>query len=384
MAEELAEELTKGVAAQGCESMSPGGVLILATSAAGHDVLKVGEQLAEQWPGVSVLGTSFEGVIAEGCLYRDEPAVVAIAWSAGDSEGPIPLILEAAENEADRMAGAIRDLTGRSVFESGDLIVLFPDAHHSPRFEAAIAELGPMLAPACIAGSGASGIDGYPAHTFLGGEMLPGAMVGLFIPASSTGDSSRVERAGATRSASPWLEITKCRPRWIDELDGEPALDWVRRQMGLDEETPIEPFLDRLLARVRLRAAPADSAGDGEYEERYVIGLDARRGAFSWPGAFSRGDELALALPDGASARERLRCAVDGLPPASLLFQFSCRARDEALHGDPGLEAAWLAHCAGDRRILGTIAPFQIAMSAGTGVCRMLVHSTVLAALGRP
>lgn len=384
MAEELAEKLTRGVVGEGCESLSLGGALILATAAVGHDILKVGEELAERCPDASVLGTSFEGVIAEGSLYRGVPAVVAIGWAAADAEAPIPLILDSGAVEADRMAAAIRDLTGRSAFAPGDLILLFPDAHHSPRFGAAIAELGPMLAPACIAGSGASGLDGYPAHTFFGGEGLAEAVIGLFIPAGSGGDPRRVGQAGATRSASPWLEITRCRRRWIDELDGEPALDWVRRQMGLDEQALIEPYLDRLLARVRLRAATPDSSDDDDYEERYVIGLDARRGSFSWPGRFSRGDELALALPDGGWARERLQCAVDGLPPSSLLFQFACRARDEALHGDPGLEAAWLAHCAGDRRVLGTIAPFQIAMSAGTQVCRTLVHSTVLAALGPP
>jgi hypothetical protein len=381
----MAEELMAEVVAELPGSMGPDGALVLATAAAGSDVLEVGERLAGSWPDAWVLGTSFEGVMAGGRLYRDEPAVVAIAWSAGSSGVPVPLILDAAEVAPDRMATAIRELIGRREFEPGDLIVLFPDAHHSPGLEAALAELGRLLAPACIAGSGASGLDGHPAQTFSDGEMLPGgSMIGVFIPANAAEDSKCVERAGATRAASPWLEITKCRPRWIDELDGEPAADWVRRQLGLDAQAPIEPHLDRLLARVRRRVTPRDSEGDCDYDERYVIGLDARRGSFSWPGTFSRGDELALALPDGAWARECLKHAVDGLPPSALLFQFACRARDETLHGDSGLEAAWLAHCARDRPVVGTIAPFQISMSPGNECCRLLVHSTVLAALGQP
>jgi hypothetical protein len=117
-------------------------------------------------------------------------------------------------------------------------------------------------------------------------------------------------------------------------------------------------------------------------DERYVVGLDAGRGSFSWPGRFSTGDRLALALPDPERAREALRDSIGELRASPILLQFACRARDEALHGDSNLESAWAAHCAGDREVIGTVAPFQFAM-VSDGSCRMLVHSTVLAALGR-
>jgi len=140
--------------------------------------------------------------------------------------------------------------------------------------------------------------------------------------------------------------------------------------------------MDRLLVRVRRAASLGGIKAEGAtYEERYLIGVDDRCGSFSLPGVFQRGDALALALPDAERARESLRASIDELAGAPLLLQFACRARDETLHGDPDLESAWVAHHAPGRRILGTVSPFQIAMNSGD-TPRILVHSTVLTALG--
>ena len=389
---DMAEELASAVEAGLSEITALSGVLILATAACGDDCFEVGRRLAERWPKASVLGTSFEGVLAGGQIYRDEPAMVLLAWMepalSGSAVCPVPFVLDPAEVESAHVAEAIFEAAGRSRLESGDLVLLFADAHASLGFEEMLASLGSKIAPASLAGAGATGIDGREARAFLGSEELPGAMIGLFIPSRSQSPSrSRagmplVRAASASRAASPWLEITKCRPRWIDELDGEPALDWVRRQLGIEADSPIEPYLDQLLARVRPAEADSGTSEEGlQYDERYVIGLDDRRGSFSWPGRFSGGDQLALALPDGAWAREVLRDSVGELKASPVLLQFACRARDASLHGDSDLESAWVAHCAGDREVIGTIAPLQFAMSPPDD-CRMLVHSTVLAALG--
>ena len=381
------DELLAGVGAglPGGKPLSGG--LILATAACGHDCFEVARRLADRWPDTAVAGTSFEGVLAGGSIYRDEPAMVLLAWSEPSELAPNPFLLESGNVESALLAEAIFEAAGRSRLESGDLVLLFADAHGSVAFEQTLAGLGPTIAPACLAGAGSSGIDGREALTFVDGEVLPGAILGLFIPATvvegagAGNQAPLVCSAPATRKASPWLEITKCRTRWIDELEGERTLDWVRRQLGLDDDSAIEPHLDRLLARVRRSGSPLQSGLDAWDEERYVVGLDANRGSFSWPGRFSVGDELALALPDRTRAREALSRSISELRASPVLLQFACRARDEALHGDSNLESAWAAHCAGDRDIVGTVAPFQFAMSSGLE-CRVLVHSTVLAALG--
>jgi small ligand-binding sensory domain FIST len=117
------------------------------------------------------------------------------------------------------------------------------------------------------------------------------------------------------------------------------------------------------------------------YEERYVVGVDEGRGAFAMGGSFRSGDHLSLALPDSETAREALRASLGEIAATPLVLQFACRARDAGLHGDPDLESAWTAHHAGDRVVVGTVSPFQLASDA-EGRARLLVHATVLLALG--
>lgn len=379
---DMVEGLVAAVESDHSDLSSLSGGLLLATAACGDGCFEVGQGLADRWPNATLAGTSFEGVMAGGRIYRDEPAVVLLAWSGHDTFAPTPFVLDSTEVESARIAEAIFEAAGRSRLESGDLILLFGDAHHSLDFEETLVDLGRRIAPASLAGAGTTGIDGREALAFVGGEELPGALVGLFIPTATVADAPLVRCAVATRAASPWLEITKCRARWIDELDGEPALDWVRRQLGLEANSPIEPYLDQLLARVRPASGQESSEEERWADERYIVGLDDRRGSFSWPGRFSAGDQLALALPDGARAREALRRSIGELGASPILLQLACRARDEVLHGDSDLESAWAAHCAADREVIGAVAPFQLATSR-VGDCRMLVHSTVLAAIGQ-
>ena len=376
-ADQLADQIERdGV---GSSHQIAGG-LILATEAAGEGIVDVGRALDGRWPGAFLLGTSFEGILADGRIFRDEPAYAVLAWSEGAFE-PVPLVFESDERDAARMAQDILDASGRSEFIPTDLVLFFPDAHASSQLERILVELGPLLGPASLAGAAATGVDGHPAQAFVGDEAQPGALVGLFVPGALGGVTPIVRCAGASRSASPWLEITECRSRWIDGLDGEPPLEWVRRQLGLERDAPIEPHLDRLLVRVRRSATIESDEQNAAYEERYVVGIDGRRGSISMQGPFGRGDAVALALPDPAHARETLRTSLEELAGASLLLQFACRARDETLYGDADLESAWVAHHAPGLRIVGTVSPFQLEKSDGAAP-RLLVHSTVLAALG--
>jgi small ligand-binding sensory domain FIST len=376
-AEELAVRIDRELG--GPERVAGG--LVLATAATGKDAIEVVRLLSDRWPGASLFGTSFEGVLADGRIYRDEPALVVLAWPEGPLE-PVPLIFSPGAQDVLQIAEDIIEASGRRELAVGDLVLLFPDALAFSQVERVLADLGPLLGQACLAGAAASGVDGHPAQAVFGDQAEPGALLGLFVPGSGQAEAPLVRCAGASRLASPWLEITACRPRWVDGLDAEASLDWVRRQLGLEGGAPVEPYLGRLLARVQRREAIPAVDQAHAYEERYVIGIDDRRGSFSLPGLFGRGDQLALALPDPESARDSLRAAIDALAETPFLLQFACRARDEAFYGDPDFESAWVAHHAADRRVLGTISPFQLAMSDGGAVCPTLVHSTVLAALG--
>jgi small ligand-binding sensory domain FIST len=379
-AAELAAQLEEGL---GGPDRLAGGV-VLATAAAGKEAAEAGWLLGRRWPDAGLLGSSFEGILAGGRVWRDRPALAAFAWNESPWE-PRGFCFDPRERDLHRIAHEILDAAGRSQLGPADVVLLFPDAVDSPGLERILAELGALLGRPSIAGAAAAGIDGHPAQGWIGDQDRPGSMLGLVVPAEETGGGLRVRSAGASRAASPWLEITASRPRWLDGLEGEPPLDWVRRQLGIEAEDPVEPFLDRLLIRVCRRvvweAEREQRSGVRVYDEGYVVGVDDRRGSISLSAAFERGDRIALALPDPERARAALRSAIDSLPITPLLLQLACRTRDETLHGDADLESAWVAHHAGGRPVLGTVSPFQFGTDTPRG-CRMLVHATVLTALG--
>ncbi len=389
--EEAACELADGVESVMGSADRIGGGFLFSTAASGHSALEIGRSLGERWPNATLMGSSFEGVLADGQVWRDEPAAALLVWSRGPAE-PIPLVFEPSLVATEQLADDLLEEAGSSCFDGQDLLLLFPDALASSGLETMLAEFVPRLGEPSVVGAAAIGLAGGASLAWFGSEQHPAATVGLLVPGGATEGGCRVRCAGASRFASPWLEISACRERWIDGLEGEPALDWVRRQLDVDAGGAVEPHLDRLLVRLRDESAerePADrmpavessADGAGEFVERYVVGIDERRGSISVPGVLRRGGHLAFALPDSERAREALREAVRALMPSPLLLQFACRARDETLHGDADLESALVAHAARERSALGTLGPFQLYPDA-QGLCRVLVHSTVLAALG--
>lgn len=377
-----------------------GGGLLLATAAAGSQGPGVGQLLSDRWPGADLGGTSFEGLVSRGRVWRDRPALGFLGWRKSPGE-PAVVAFEPKEQGVDEIADGILSAVGENALESSDLVLLFPDAHALPPIEQMLVPLESRLGGPTIAGAAAMGVEGAPATAWLGrGDCVPGSLIALVVPGRSRPRplSSLVEVAGGSRAASDWLRITSCRSRWIDRLEGEIALVRIRRELDLGRDDAIEPHLGRLLVRLRRRGRQADedaaavtealadedaaAVTEAHDEERYIVGIDDHRGAFSLPVEVERGDDIALAWPDADLAREGLLGSIAELGASPWLLQFSCRARDAELHGDEDLESAWIAAHANGRDVLGTVAPFQLGPgSSHSRAPRLLVHSNILAAL---
>ncbi|MEZ4334700.1 MAG: FIST N-terminal domain-containing protein [Myxococcota bacterium] len=393
-ADALARSLALSIESTLGDSEAIAGALVLATAAAGALGEEVGQRLASRWPAAELVGTSFEGVVLDGRVWEGEPVVAVLAWSEGEG-APCVIACEGGAGPAE-LARAIESGMARAGDGRRGVLVLLPDALGTPGLAGLLAALVSAAdEDFWLVGAAATGLDGEAARAWVspgdpGLRPAPGELlVGVWIPTVGPPTSApRVRSVGATRAASPWLEITACRPHWIDALEGEPPTDWIRRQLGLGEADPIEPHLERLLVRIARgcdrRTDPPDDPD--AFEEHYVTGLDARRGAIGVPGPFVRFDRMAFALPDAIDARAALRAAVDALPRTPLLLQLGCPGRGASLHGDRDLESAIVAHQATGRRAFGVIAPFQLASEPcpdQTGRRhRLRVHATVLAAVG--
>ncbi|MHA7838169.1 MAG: FIST N-terminal domain-containing protein [bacterium] len=413
--EQAAEELARALEQAFAGGSAVTGGLLLATAAAGSQGVEVGRILAARWPQAELLGTSFEGLVAHGELWRDRPALVLCAWSEAIGS-PAPFAMEPGERDPARIAHEILSAADCSVLGPEDLVLLFPDAGAGLPIGILLRELEPLLGDASIAGAAASGSSGEPVPAWLDEEEAKGSLVGIVFPSprprqqpGPEGVASRVATASASRASSPWLTVTRCSGHWVERIEGERALDWVRGQLGLGRRAPLERPLERLLVRVRRPTEPRDGSrrpskpdagargaeprvdadADGEaadasgevWEERFVIGVDERAGSFSLPVPILSGDELAFSLPDPTRARSALREGIEGLERTAGLIHFGCRTRDASLHGGEELEPALLAHLARDRAVFGTIGPLQIGPDASRRT-RLLVHATVLAALG--
>jgi small ligand-binding sensory domain FIST len=361
------------------------GGLLLATAAAGAQGPEVGQLLANRWSEADLVGTSFEGLLFEGRVWRDEPAMALLSWGVGDHE-PLAWALDPNLRGLEEISDGILSASGVNALDASDLLLLFPDAHGPPSVDSLLPELAARMGAPAIAGAAASGVDGASALAWAAGRSTaPGGWIGVLVPGSAKAPAAtgRVQTATATRLASDWLEVSSSRGRWIERLDGVPALERLRGEMGLTARDSLEPHLGRLLVRVRRAAREAtEDSRERHDEERFIVGIDDRRGAFSIPTEVYRGDEIAVAWPDAALAREGLRSALEVLDSSPWLLQFMCRARDAALHGDDDLESAWVSNLALGRQVLGTVAPFQLGPGPGSSRApQLLVHSSVLAAL---
>lgn len=370
------------------------GGLVLATAAAGDQGFEVGERLAARWPGATFAGTSFEGLLAEGRVWVGQPAITLLAWTSG-ADAPQPILVEpeaiSGDLEAiDHLEIALRGLGSGRERGFADAMLLFPDVLTGAALEPSLAGLVERLEGLRLVGSAAAGLGGEPALAWIDGEREPGAALGLALPRRSgrAGGALDLEQAIGSRFASPWLEVSRVRGVWIEEIEAEPALTWLRRQLGLEAGEPLEPWLDRFLIRLRvedLREEAVEMLAHDEsrvdYVERYPVGFDGRRGAIALSEPLRKGDRVAFALPDAELARTSLRAAVARLPDAPLLLQLACRARDARLHGDQDLESALVVAESGSPVVLGTVAPYQLAPQQGAAP-RLQVHRTVLLAMG--
>ena len=147
--------------------------------------------------------------------------------------------------------------------------------------------------------------------------------------------------------------ISECADNVIMTLDGEPALDALKSDMG------------ELLARDLARAAgyvhaafPVAGSDTGDYLVRNLIGIDPGRGWLAVGAEIQTGDKVMFVRRDPKSAIEDLTRMVGNLksrlpgPPRGGVY-FSCVARGPNMFGDEGREMALIKELLGDVPLVG-------------------------------
>ena len=322
--------------------------------------------LRERFPGVSWVGGVGIGVSASGVEYFDEPALT--------------LMLAALPREQFRLFSGVKPLAG------------FPADTAQVHGGTETADLGELIAE--LAGRTASGY-------LFGGLVAARTRVLHFADEPLVGGLSGVAFGPGLRLVSrvtqgcqpigPAREITAAELNLVLELDGEPALDCLVRDLNLSERQPRE-----LLARLRGTLVGLSAAGEAsmtrpgqfgtDVEVRHLLGLDPQRRGVAIAERAEVGRQLAFchrnveaarrdlvricteireeleALPAPVAATPSHTPRADEAPPAALgAVYVSCTGRGGPHFGAPSAELALVRHALGDLPLVGFFAGGEIA-----------------------
>lgn len=167
------------------------------------------------------------------------------------------------------------------------------------------------------------------------GSVAGSAVTGVLLD-SSIGLSTRLSQGCVP--IGPRHEITRCQQHLLIELDGRPALDVFREDIG--------EVLSRDLNRVGgliFAGLPISGSDTGDYLVRNLVGLDPGNGIVAIGELVTQGDTVMFCRRDAESASEDLRrmlrelaASLDG-PPAGGLY-YTCLARGPNLFGPDSAE----------------------------------------------
>ncbi|MFM1891301.1 MAG: hypothetical protein RLZ44_378 [Pseudomonadota bacterium] len=185
------------------------------------------------------------------------------------------------------------------------------------------------------------------------GGGLSGVLLGAEVPVA-TGLSQGCSLIGRKH------EITQCQRNILVELDGRPALDVLKEDIG--------EVLARDLRRIGgyiFAALPIAGSDTGDYLVRNLIGVDPDQGLIAVGDLLQPGTSLQFAKRDAQTARADLERMVDKLrerlpgEPKGALYH-SCLGRGRHLFGDNSAELQLLREHLGDVPLVGFYANGEI------------------------
>ena len=151
----------------------------------------------------------------------------------------------------------------------------------------------------------------------------------------------------------PGHEITDCQGNVIIELDGRPALDVFKQEIG--EELAGEL---RRVGGLIFAALPVSGSDTGDYLVRNIMGFDVERGLIGIGELVERGTLVQFCRRDADAAEQDLGRMVDsvkrraGAEPRGALY-FTCLARGPNMFGEASEELRLIERTLGDVPLVG-------------------------------
>jgi small ligand-binding sensory domain FIST len=363
------------------------------------------DELRRRWPAVEWIGASGIGIAASGVEYFDEPA--------------LSLMLAELPKERFRVFSGAQPLSGFSAHTA--------NVHADPATGDLAELIGDMSARTTTGYLFGGLASGQSRSLHIANGVLTGGLSGVAFDAG-VALVSRVTQG--CQPVGPQRSITACERNVITELDGEPALDCLLRDLNLQGMEPRAalPRLRQVLVGLsdssehrdegeQLADASTRSAFDAmarrgafgsDTRVRQLIGLDPGRRGIAVADTAELGMQLAFCTRNVEAARRDLTriCAEvreevepDTLPlPAALALEkihlgdpspnqpqgiagaiyVSCAGRGGPHFGAPSAELAIVRHALGDVPLVGFFAAGEIArrhLYGYTGVLTVFTRS---------
>ncbi len=274
-------------------------------------------------------GATGRGVIAGDREYFAEPALVAMAAPlAPDSFAPIGAALPPG------MPFGIVHGDARA----GDLDAAIVDSARAD---------GYLVGGVVLPDGGRIGAARNEGVTLTGVAFAPNVAV-------ATGLSQGCSPIG------PVHEVTNCSDYVVGSLDGRPALDVFKEEVG----EVLARRLDRAAGYI-FAALPVSGSDTGDYLVRNLLGFDEEHGIVGVGAEFQRGDRLMFCRRDRAAAvkdLDRMTAVLKkrlGRPPRGALY-VSCLARGPNLFGPNSEEVKQVQQALGPVPLIGFFANGEI------------------------
>ena len=148
-------------------------------------------------------------------------------------------------------------------------------------------------------------------------------------------------------------EITDCRGNILIELDGRPALDVFKQEIGEELAGNL-----RRVGGLIFAALPVSGSDTGDYLVRNIMGFDVDRGLIGIGELVERGSQVQFCRRDTAAAEHDLGRMVEsvkrraGAEPRGALY-FSCLARGPNMFGETSEELRLIERALGDVPLVG-------------------------------
>ena len=313
--------------------------------------------LLRQSTGIATwVGSVGLGIIATGTEYFDRPAITVMA--AALPSGSWRLWRSGDDPAAAAPGAGLEPEFG----------VIHADPHEAD-LSGAVASLAGDMERFLVGGLASS----RGAHDQVAGEVVRGGLAGvLFRPgiAVATGLSQGCSPIGPVR------RITAARRNVLFEIDGEPALEVFKRDIG--------EVLARKLERVAgyIHAAfPVTGSDTGDYLVRNLVGIDPERGWLAVGERVAVGDRVLFVRRDREAAGQDLVRMLQKVkrscprPPRGGLY-FSCLARGPNLFGPGSAELQIVRRELGDVPLVGMFCNGEISnnrLYCYTGVIALFV-----------